>query len=162
MLIVCSSVTSENILLCVQSVTTLWKGIGSTLMVKGVTMASETAIHEITPFPRFFYLLHFHHTWLSFEQYSLILAVQFSKRFICVLALLLQFLQYYAVHISYRWYLITDNYVKWLWWSCMSWMQGSKSTQFTEENCWASYAERVSWTFVNNKVLNYCSVTFQL
>jgi len=37
----------------VQSLTTLWKGIGSTLMVKGVTVASETAIHEFTPLPRF-------------------------------------------------------------------------------------------------------------
>ena len=35
-----------------QSVTTLWKGIGSTLMVKGVTVASEAAIHEFTPLPR--------------------------------------------------------------------------------------------------------------
>ena len=38
---------------CMQSLTTLWKGIGSTLMVKGVTVASETAIHELTPLPRF-------------------------------------------------------------------------------------------------------------
>ena len=36
-----------------QSITTLWKGVGSTLMVKGVAVASEAAIHEFTPLPRF-------------------------------------------------------------------------------------------------------------
>lgn len=35
-----------------QSVTTLWKGIGSTLMVKGIAIASETALAEVTPLPK--------------------------------------------------------------------------------------------------------------
>lgn len=36
-----------------QSVLTLWKGIGSTLMVKGLAAASEAAIHEFTPLPKY-------------------------------------------------------------------------------------------------------------
>jgi solute carrier family 25 protein 46 len=35
-----------------QSVTTLWKGIGSTFMVKGIGVASEAAISEFTPLPK--------------------------------------------------------------------------------------------------------------
>ncbi|ESN96550.1 hypothetical protein HELRODRAFT_185089 [Helobdella robusta] len=35
-----------------QSVTSLWKGIGSTLMVKGIAVASEATIHELTPLPK--------------------------------------------------------------------------------------------------------------
>lgn len=35
-----------------QSITTLFKGIGSTFMVKGIGAVSETAISEITPLPR--------------------------------------------------------------------------------------------------------------
>ncbi|KAI0222077.1 Solute carrier family 25 member 46 [Lamellibrachia satsuma] len=35
-----------------QSLTTLWKGIGSTLMVKGIGVATESVIGELTPLPR--------------------------------------------------------------------------------------------------------------
>ena len=35
-----------------QSVTTLWKGIGSTLMVKGIAIATETGLAEVTPLPK--------------------------------------------------------------------------------------------------------------
>ncbi|KAK2140997.1 hypothetical protein LSH36_1186g00003 [Paralvinella palmiformis] len=34
------------------SVTTLWKGIGSTLMVKGIAIATETGLAEVTPLPK--------------------------------------------------------------------------------------------------------------
>lgn len=35
-----------------QSVTSFWKGLGSSLMVKGIVVASETMIHEFTPLPK--------------------------------------------------------------------------------------------------------------
>jgi hypothetical protein len=41
----------------IQSITTLWKGIGSSLMVKGLAVATETTIHEFTPLPRLFAVL---------------------------------------------------------------------------------------------------------
>ena len=35
-----------------QTMTTLWKGIGSTFMVKGIGVATEAAISEFTPLPK--------------------------------------------------------------------------------------------------------------
>ena len=35
-----------------QSLNTLWKGIGSSLMVKGMAVVSESVISEVTPLPK--------------------------------------------------------------------------------------------------------------
>ena len=40
-----------------QSVTSFWKGLGSSLMVKGIVVASETMIHEFTPLPKLVYII---------------------------------------------------------------------------------------------------------
>ncbi len=40
-------------ILILQTMTTLWKGIGATFMVKGIGVATEAAISEFTPLPKY-------------------------------------------------------------------------------------------------------------
>lgn len=58
-----------------QGVTTLWKGLGSCLLVRGMSLAVEDAISKFTPWPK---RIHSHTTFKQFGQHILLKCISIS------------------------------------------------------------------------------------